>query len=148
MARLYILVFGEVEIVPFSAQFNEAGYSSTNFGLESGDLFIVAPLFVVIMLMRRSCNFLTRNSKENKCTRFLRKPVDYRIIVVRYMLEGCFGLGLAALVDIYYAIDNSNWRKSTVTGLLTLISLIITTFYLLYASRQLSKLMKETENNQ
>ena len=64
------------------------------------------------------------------------------------MLEGCFGLGLAALVDIYYAIDNSNWRKSTVVGLLTLIGLIITTFYLLYASRQLSKLMKETENNE
>ena len=68
--------------------------------IESGTLCLMLPLFILVVIIRKILQKLTRNSKESKFTRALRIPVQYSVIIVRFFLEGCFGLGIAAFFDI------------------------------------------------
>ena len=117
--------------------FEEAGFETTNFIIESGTLFLVCPLFMIVVVLRKLIQKCTNTMKENAFTRAIRIPIYHSVIIVRFFLEGCFGLGIAALCDIT-TIDKFRMRSILAFAILGM--LIATLIYLYHGARKLRKL--------
>lgn len=80
-------------------------------------------------LMKR----LTRKCGENFFTRFLRRRVDYLVIITRFFLESCVEIGLSGMICVLM-MDSDNFKSfgdflSTVSAFLCLIILALVPFY-------------------
>lgn len=80
------------------SRFADAGYESTIFIELLGTLFLMVLLQIFLTILIIVCKKIAKSCNENCFTRCLRKKVHYKIIVLRFFLEGCVELGLSAFI--------------------------------------------------
>ena len=88
------------ELDTFNYTFKEVGYKTTNFIIELGVLFFIIVVFPIVILVRALLRRFVKNKKDNCLTKRLRKSVNLRAIVLRFLLEGCIELGLVAMICV------------------------------------------------
>ena len=97
-------------------------------------------LFPIFFLLRKLCQVATRKQKKKRCIKKFHEPIHYNVTVFRFLLEGCFGLGLASTIALYTA---KKWYFNTVIALAMLITLILSIVYICIAQRRLKKHLNE-----
>lgn len=65
-------LFGFTDKVPFNAVYEQAGYETTNFLIESGTLLFVIIAFALFTALKAVLKYATRNRGENCLTKRLR----------------------------------------------------------------------------
>ena len=60
---------------------------------------------------------------------------------MRFLLEGCFGLGLAGMIALYKA---DVWYFNTVLALATTITLFLSTVYIFWAQHRLKRQLNQS----
>ena len=78
--------------------FEAAGFRGIHFTIQLGMLFFVISFSVISYLLKLVLKLATKSCDENCFTRPLRKKVNTLVIVVRFFMESCNTIGLAALI--------------------------------------------------
>lgn len=126
---------------PFNEIFEAAGFESSTFTIELGMIFFIILFSVISILLKQILKLATMRCSKNWLTKRLRQPVNVMVIVVRFFMESCNELGLAALVTIKMA-DGDRWEHlaesiDLVFAYGALALLITTPFVLYYYGRRL-----------
>ena len=90
----------QLESQPFNAIFEEAGFQSSTFTIELGLIFFIIVFSVLSALAKFICKRATKDCELNWLTRKLRAPVNTMVVIVRFLMESCNEMGLAALISI------------------------------------------------
>ena len=80
------------------SKFLAAGYDSSNFILLLGSMFIIMVLYIGINILRFVTLLACKPCGTNFLTKRLRKKNNWRVIVMRFMLESCLEIGLSAII--------------------------------------------------
>lgn len=142
-------IFHLSETKPFNAIFDQAGYQTSNFIIESGTLlFLIAGIFALLVL-RLLIILALHKMRGNWFTNRLRRRIDLNVSFVRYMLESCLCLGLVAGISLLdeqsYTNDKFADKVSMLLAILQLIVLILTTLYIAYAAIKFFPIYKNKE---
>ena len=78
--------------------FEAAGFRGSHFTTLLGMLFFVISFSVISYLLKLLLKLVTKSCDANCFTRPLRKKVNTLVIVVRFFMESCNTIGLAALI--------------------------------------------------
>ena len=96
--------FGFTPTAPFNAIFWEAGFDTTTFWIEIGlILFIVISFGIFVVLRELLRHIFKKYPMSNRVVDFMKKKIKkikYKVIIVRFLLEGCIELGLSALICV------------------------------------------------
>ena len=82
------------------SRFADADYESANFIANAGPLFVLLIFTLLIASLRSILALIVRNCKDNCCRKRFKKSVSFRIIWMRFLLEGCIEVGLSAMIAI------------------------------------------------
>ena len=81
--------------------FAEAGYESSNFFELLGPICFIVVGFVALVILRPIVLRLTQSVKDKNCLcRLVHQRVNYRIIILIFILEGCIEIGLSAAIAV------------------------------------------------
>lgn len=128
-------VFHFSETEPFNEIFERSGIQGSNFIIESGTLIFIIAGFICILILKGMCLLVTRSMNTNLLTRRLRKKSNWNISVVRFLMEGCLGLGLVAMLSLLAWKGDTFWDSvSSVMAVVMLVSLILTPVYIVRAA--------------
>ena len=100
----------QLDSPPFNEIFEEAGFESSTFTIELGLIFFVIVFSIVSALVKLSCKRATMGCELNCLTKSLRKPVNTIVVIVRFLMESCNEMGLAALITISVA-GSERWSR-------------------------------------
>ena len=114
--------FSETE--SFNDKFKAAGYEGANFVLLTGPFLLIAFAFICFIPIKLLMTWTLSKFSGNFLINRLRKPWNYKEIIMRYVLEGSIDFGLASLIAIY-KMNKQSW-----TGAPQLISSILCIFVL------------------
>ena len=91
-------IFGEfIPTDPYSEDFEELGYDSSNFFLECGPLMFIVIIFMLWAPVRKILQVIfKKTSGKNCCSRKLRKPTHFRMSILRFLIESAIELSLSA----------------------------------------------------
>ena len=99
----------------FNPLFEKAGYQSTTYMVEIGMILFVVIGFIVFVPVIELTKFALRKSTiSNKVVNYIRKQTEsivYRVIIVRFLLEGIIELGLTAMISIIVFFKSFNSPK-------------------------------------
>ena len=132
----YMFHFRETD--PFNKTFNDAGYNTTNFFIESGALFFLVCIFIIWVPIRKLLQCIGNKSKANNClVRKMKQDPNFKMVIVRFVIESCIELGLSSLICIV-RIDKEDFAKpwegiSTSCAALALLVLILAPIHLMIA---------------
>ena len=130
-------LFGFSDQVPFNAVYEQAGYETTNFLIESGTLLFVIVAFALFTALKAILNYATQNCGENCLTKRLRQRSSLNVPIVRFLLEGCMDLGLVSAICLL-GLDN-NFSPNHAIAIVLLVALLVTPLYLLRAAHKFKK---------
>ena len=85
---------------PFSFVFEEAGYDTTNFFIELGAIFLLIVSFPLLLLVRFIVRRIAMKFRDNCCTRRLKVAYNYKMVILRFLIEGALELGLSAMICV------------------------------------------------
>ena len=124
------------------SKFAAAGYENANYWQLLGPLFFIIVFFILLTVIKIICRRSVQSCNENYCTRRLRRPNKYGVIILRFLLEGCLEMGLSAMISIVMIEKESYgdyWEIfSLATAFITLFILAITPCYLKRISKEYS----------
>ena len=95
------------ELPPFNLVFEEVGYETTNFIIELGPLFFIIIGSLFFILARALLRRLIRKKGDNCITRRIRKEINYRLIIIRFLLESCIELLIIAIISVLRVSNTS-----------------------------------------
>ena len=132
-----------------NSNFEEAGYESSNFFELLGAILILAVLFVVFVIFRITVRVCCIPCGNNFCTRFFRRKIEFSLILLRFLLEGCIEIGISAMITIQL-MDKDNfgsfWESvSTISAMISLVCLFIAPFALWVVIRRYLKHSEATK---
>ena len=121
--------------------FDAAGFRGIHFTIQLGMLFFVITLSIIVFLLKLILRLATKQCDENCLTRPLRKKVNSLVIVVRFFMESCNTIGLAALICLK-TDQTERWNYFSdgldiVPAWIALICLLSTPFFVFYYGRRL-----------
>ena len=94
-------MFNFRETAPFNEAFGTAGYDSTNFFIESGALFFIVCAFILWVPIRKLLQCIGNKTKANNClVRRIKQNPNFKMVIVRFIIEGCIELCLSSLICI------------------------------------------------
>jgi len=115
--------FGFTPTAPFNAIFWEAGFDTTTFWIEIGPILLIVFSFGVFVVLRELLRYIFKKyPMSNSVVDFIKKKIKkikYKVIIVRFLLEGCIELGLSALIcvlslgDPYTMPDGASVEEAT-----------------------------------
>lgn len=138
------------------SRWEDVGYDSIYFVILIGAIFFGVLFFLLCTCLRGCTIWLTRSCDDNFLTRQVRKHVDYTVITVRFIFEGCIELGLAAMINMLMVstpilcsvltplfvsqLSKSTWKHSGeifsfVAATLCLLALFMAPFFYVRRSR-------------
>ena len=96
------------DLPAFSYLYEAAGYDSTSFILELGPLALIILFGLVFWILRAIVRLLFKacygaeptDGQSNFCSRYLRADFSARTSILRFLLEGCYELGICAMICI------------------------------------------------
>ena len=117
------------------SKFEDAGYEQSNFIQLIGSIFFIIALFFTWNLLLLSCRLCARKYSDNRLKRWLHRPTQNKIIIIRFLLEGCIELGLSAMIQVIMTdeVDFSSINETITYSLaiLTLIELVTAPIFLI-----------------
>ena len=123
------------ETEPFNEKFEEAGYESSTFIIEIGPILYLIIIYIIGILLRAVLKKVLKANSDNWCTRFIRKPRQYRVASIRFVLEGCIEMGLAAMISMTRmnsaSFSNVAHSISSVLAFVTLLALVFAPIYMI-----------------
>ena len=119
-------IFGEFKpTTPYSKDFADLGYDTSNFFLECGPLMFIILIFIVYAPIRKILHLIARKcNSNNACCRRLSKSTTFRMSMIRFLIESAIELSLSSYICIYM-ISGDNFTEfwlgtSTVLAFVTL----------------------------
>ena len=142
------LIFSEfIPTDPYSEEFGNLGYDSSNFFLECGPLMFIIMAFIVWAPIRKILQCLTRKCNDNCCNRRLKQNTHFKMSIMIFLIESSIELCLSAYICVYKMTDlnfSELWfGVSTVLAFITLAIQVALPIYLLHAK---CKFFKDTQN--
>lgn len=92
--------FKDEHLRPFNWVFEAAGFETTNFIIESGTLLFLIIGFGLLYLVRKLLQWIANRFSDNWLTVRLKREQMANLTIVRFLFEGCFGLGLTAMISV------------------------------------------------
>lgn len=83
-----------------NTRFADAGYESSNFIYLIGPLFIAILAWLAYVVFILFSRLLSKPCKENCFTRRVRRSIQSKIVIIRFLLEGCIEIGISAVIQI------------------------------------------------
>ena len=103
-------VFDFPETAPFNQIFNRAGYNTTTYIIELGAIVHMSVGFAILVPMREIFKrVMKKRETSNRFLQYLKGKSDkmnYEVIIVRFLLEGCIELGLAAMITVIILVKS------------------------------------------
>lgn len=131
-------IFGDfVPTEPFSAEFEDLGYETSNFFLEMGPLMFLVMLFMAWVPIRKFLQLASLKCKENCLSRRMKQDPHFKMTILRFFLEGSIEINLSACICIK-KMSSSNFEDfwfgvSTVLAFVAIGVQIILPLYLMCA---------------
>lgn len=82
------------------SKFVDAGYDTSNFVMLLGPIFIIVVAYLSWITIRLLLRLAFSRCDENFITQRLRRSLDLRVVVMRFILEGCVEIGLSAIIAV------------------------------------------------
>ena len=154
-------MFDFPETAPFNQIFNRAGYNTTTYIIELGTIFHITVGFAILVPIREIFKrVMKKRETSNRFLQYLKGKSDkmiYKVIIIRFLLEGCIELGLSAMITVIIlvksigeskplqpdgrrSLSQGRWTNfeimSNTCAVLTLIGLLVSLWWLNRAARK------------
>ena len=128
------------------SKFADAGYDSSNFVELLGPVFFVMLFYAAIVLFRLFARKVTKKCRDNFCTKRIRTSMNSKVVITRFMLEGCVEIGLSAMIAIIM-VERETFQNvwEVVSFLLAIAALVGLMYAPIFMWRLSTSHMKELE---
>jgi len=87
------------------SKFGDAGYDSSNYVLLLGPIFLIASAYLLFNILRCLAQLSCRKCGENCLTRRIRSNTAHKVVILRFILEGCVEMGISAMISVLLMED-------------------------------------------